>query len=401
MAQTARNHENVLPDTVDRLLRFRSGDAPVLSVYVAVPSDPGALRSVEPRLHSMLKAARALANSDQLTHTSKQSLRADVARVMDIAGRASALQGRAVAVFACDQEKLYEEVVLPRLVRDRVEVDATPYLRPLLAVLDESHRYCVVVVERNRAWMYVFQMGELLECTEGRGWEPRKRDFAGGWHGYKERNVHNRAAHLARRHFHETANSVDDLVQRTGAELVIVGGHEETVAEFQPFLPHHLQSRVTGTFIIDPHTMSPGRVREHAEQVVDSYERDEETRLVAEALDRVGAHGLGAAGLDWCLDAATAEAIQLLLVHDDEVVPGRVCDNCGWLGLEGAECPVCGQRVRETPDVIDEMVAAVIDASGRVEHVYAETPLAQHLVAAFLRFPVPAPRPTEPTAARR
>jgi peptide chain release factor subunit 1 len=389
----------VLLDTIDRLRRFRSADAPVLSVYVAVPADPGELRSVEPRLHTLLKPARSLANSDELAHDEQQSLRADIAQVMELVPRASALQGRAVAVFACHREKLHEEVVLPRLVRDRVEVDATPYLRPLLAVLDESHRYCVVIVERARAWMYVYEMRELMESTKVRGWGPRKRDFAGGWHGYKERNVHNRAAQLSRRHFHETANAVDDLVQRTGAELVIVGGHEETVAEFLPFLPHHLQSRVAGTFVIDPHTMSPGRVREHAEEVVDAYERNEETRLVAEALDRVGAHGLGAAGLEWCLDAATAEAIQLLLVHGDEVVPGRVCDNCGWLGLDGGECPVCGHPVRETPDVIDEMVAAVIDVGGRAEHVYADTALAQHRVAAFLRFPVPAPRATEATAA--
>jgi hypothetical protein len=45
------------------------------------------------------------------------------------------------------------------------------------------------------------------------------------------------------------------------------------------------------------------------------------------------------------------------------------------------------------------MVAAVIDVGGRAEHVYADTALAQHRVAAFLRFPVPAPRATEATAA--
>jgi peptide chain release factor subunit 1 len=89
--------------------------------------------------------------------------------------------------------------------------------------------------------------------------------------------------------------------------------------------------------------------------------------------------------------AANEHAIQLLLVHDDEQVPGRTCDNCGWLGLEGEECPVCGERTHKSPDVIDEMAALVIDTSGRVEHVYADTPLSQHAVAAFLRFPVADP----------
>jgi len=170
-----------------------------------------------------------------------------------------------------------------------------------------------------------------------------------------------------------------------------VGGHQETVAEFLPFLPHHLQPRVAGTFVVDPSTMSPGQVRERADEVVEAYERDEERRLVDEALERVAAGGFGAAGLDWCLMAANEHGIQLLLVDDDVQAPGRMCDSCGWLGLEGEECPVCWQRTRKAPDVIDEMAALVVDTSGRVEHVYTETPLSQHVVAAFLRFPVPNP----------
>ena len=42
-------------------------------------------------------------------------------------------------------------------------------------------------------------------------------------------------------------------------------------------------------------------------------------------------------------------------------------------------------------DVIEEMSATVVDTSGRVEHVYADTPLAQLAAAAFLRFPFPDP----------
>jgi hypothetical protein len=39
------------------------------------------------------------------------------------------------------------------------------------------------------------------------------------------------------------------------------------------------------------------------------------------------------------------------------------------------------------------MAAKVIDTGGGVEHVYAETALVQHTVAARLRFPVPRPQP--------
>jgi peptide chain release factor subunit 1 len=379
------------PGVVDRLLHFRSADAPVLSVYVGVPPDPDEVRGVESRLHSLLKPVRELADSDALSHYGRESLRHDIDRVLELKNRARELHGHGVGVFACEQQGLYEEVMLPRRVRDRVEIDETPYLRPLLAVLDESHRYCVAVVDREKAWLYEFYMGVLEDETKVRGRALRRPDYAGGWQGYKEHAVHDKAELLARRHYRETAEKVDELMSRTGAELLILGGHQETVAEFTPFLPHHLQPRVAGTFVVDPYTMSPGQVRERADEVVDAYEREEERRLVQEALERVAAGGLGAMGLEWCLMAANEHAIQLLLVHDDEEAPGRVCDECGWLGLEGEECPVDGQRTRKTPDVIDEMAAVVVDTSGRVEHVYADSPLAQHTVAALLRFPVADP----------
>jgi peptide chain release factor subunit 1 len=376
--------------TLKRLLRFRSLDAPVVSLYVAVPVDPGEVRGAPAALHTLVKPLRELAESDELSHAARESLRADAAKILELVPRALQQQGKAMGVFACSRENFYEEVALPRQVRDRVVVDATPYVRPLLAVLDESHRYCVVVVDRERAWVHAFDGGQLEDVTKEAGRVLRKPDY-GGWHGLDEYRVRNKAEEWARRHFRETAEAVERQVQRTGAEFLIVGGHEETIPNFLPFLPHDLQGRVAGTFVIDPHTLTPARVGEQAQRVVDEYERREEQELVARALERVAMGGLGAAGLEWCLAAADAKAIQLLLIHDEQEVPGRVCDNCGWLGLEGEDCPVCGAPTRKTPDVIDEMAAAVVDASGSVEHVYADTPLAQHVVAALLRFPVPPP----------
>jgi peptide chain release factor subunit 1 len=366
-------------EVVDRLLRFRSADAPTLTVYLVIPPDPGELPGVEARLHSLLKPSREIVESHELTHTQRESLRADVNRVLSILTRAREVQGRSVAIFACQQAGLLEEVDLPRRVRDQAVTDPAPYLRPLLAVLEDAHRYSVVVLDRARAWLFELYMGVLEEETKSN--DPLS----------SKRRAPDRAEQQARHHFRVTAERTEDLMQTTGAELLIVGGHEETVAEFLPFLPYRLQSRVAGTFAIDTHTVTPARVRERSEQVVQEYERDEGERLVDEALERVAAGGLGAAGLEWCLTAVNERAVQILLVDDDQEVPGRVSDRCGWLGLEGEDCPVCGERTRKTPDVVDEMAVAVIDSSGHVKHVHAGTALSRYVVAAHLRFPVPEP----------
>ena len=105
--------------------------------------------------------------------------------------------------------------------------------------------------------------------------------------------------------------------------------------------------------------------------------------------------GLAALGLDSsCLWAGSVAAIKALLVRDGATAQGAVCDESGWLALSGDACPLCGKPTRHTPDVIDELVAAVIDEGGRVSHIKADTKLNEYLVAADLRFPLP-PKPTE------
>jgi peptide chain release factor subunit 1 len=374
---------------VDRLVHFRSLDAPVVTVYLSLPPDPGGPRGARSRWHALLKPVRDLADSHELEHGARESLRADVARLRDSEPWGDQW-GRSTAVFACYKHGLYEQVALPRLLNDRSVVNATPYVRPMLAVLDAAHRYCAVVVDREHAWLYEFFMGELEAAEKEADQALRKRNY-GGWHGYAETATRNRAEQLARHHFRRTASEVEDLVQRTATDLLIVGGHHETVAEFVPFLPRELAARLAGTFTIDPHTLTPAKVREAAEIVVEQYERDEERRLVDETLDKVAAAGFAAAGLEWCLLAVDEKAVAVLLIDDDATAPGRACDDCGWLGSEGDPCPVCGKATRPAEDVIDEMSAAVIDAGGRVAHAHQPSRLEGHVVAALLRFPVPAP----------
>jgi len=64
-----------------------------------------------------------------------------------------------------------------------------------------------------------------------------------------------------------------------------------------------------------------------------------------------------------------------------------------WSATSPAEdtCPICGRQTRRTPDVIDEMVEAVIGESGLTRHVATDAGLSEYIVAAELRFPLPPP----------
>ncbi|GGK89746.1 hypothetical protein Sme01_50100 [Sphaerisporangium melleum] len=376
---------------IDRIIRFHGDEVPVVSLYVGVRPDDGATPAT--RINSLLHEIRPLTQDGSLCRRARMSVRGDIERIAALAGL-ERLGAGALAVFSCSEADLFEQVVLPRAVRDRVMVDATPWVRPMLAVLDEYHRACVLVVDRRSAEAWELYQDEMREAGKVEDPALRKPNYA-GWYGYTEHRVRNRADDLARRHFRNAARLVDELFRTGRHEVLILGGHPEEVPVFTDFLPRHLRARIAGTFTVDPRTATPADIRHAAERVLEHYERDEDRRWVAEVLERAAAGRPAALGPAECLWAGSVAAVGALLVQEGATAPGVVCDESGWLGVRGDTCPLCGKPVRRTPDVLGELTDAVIEEGGTVRHVVADTGLREHLVAASLRFPLPpAPQPS-------
>jgi peptide subunit release factor 1 (eRF1) len=374
-------------ETIQRITRFEGGDLPVVSLYLGLDADRRDRRSLASRASSLLHEIRPMAKDNSLDREVRLSVRGDIERI-EAELEPDRLKPGAIAIFSCSGKGFYEEVELPRRVRDRISVDATPWVRPMLAVLDEYHRTCVLILDKEMAQMWELYQGEIWETTEMLDRALRKPDYA-GWHGLEEYRVHHKEEELAKRHFRRVATVLDDFYRSGRFELLVVGGHEHEIPVFTEFLPHNLRGSVAGTFAIDANTATSADIRARAEEIVERYERDEERRWVTEVLEKHAAGGNATIGLERTLWAGSVSAIARLLVHDDATAAGVVCDETGWLAETGSTCVVCGKPTRKTEDVIDELAEAVIDAGGTVEHVYADTSLRDHLVAADLRFPLP------------
>jgi hypothetical protein len=383
--------------TLDRISRLHGEGLPVVSVYLALHPGPDARRTLRAKADSLVHRVRSLASDGSLDHDARMSLRADIERIERIAR--TEMQGRgALAIFACSGAGALELVRLPRPVRDRIMVDATPWIGPMLAVLDQYRRACAVVVDRESAHVWELYLGEL---RDGGRLERRALRSAApaGRHGLAEGRMRNKADELSRRHFRELAEALDRLFRADRYDVLVVGGHEHEIPGFLDFLPRTLLERVAGTFAIDPHTATAAMVRPLAEAILDRHELDEQQRSVGEVMQAVARGGLAVAGLEPCLWAGSVAAVRALLVQEGAVAPGVVCDACGWFATSGDACRLCGRPTRTTPDVIDELVEAVIDEGGSIQHVRADTELRAHLTAAWLRFALP-PEPQSAEEAR-
>ena len=380
----------ITAETVNGIVRFQANGLPVVSLYCRV--DPGASqREVRARVDSLLDQIRPLAKDRALDHRYRLSVRADIERIKDAQGSERWPPGT-IAIFCCSGRDLYEAIPLPRRVREQVMVDATPLARPMLAVLGEYYRSCVLVVNREEApvWeMYQDEIREVETVTD-----PLRK--AGNTGSRAEDRLQNRVDEQAKRHFRRVASLIDQLLRTDGYDVLVVGGHEYELGEFFRLLPHELRDRVAGTFSADPVATPVAEIRSSAEGILQRYQREQDQRLVDRVLELAAVGGLAALGPQDCLRAGSMSAIDTLLVRDGTTLPGVVCDESRWLAASGDTCPVCGKPTRYAPDVLDELAAAVIETGGSARQIAADLMPEEYPTAAQLRFPVPPPEGSQP-----
>ncbi|MET7764021.1 hypothetical protein ABZS71_19060 [Streptomyces sp. NPDC005393] len=376
----------ILAEQIDRIIRFDGRGLPVVSAYVGLRPEPADLVARRAHVRDVLNEhVRPLTEDKSLAHDVRMSLRDDIERIAVEVSQEQYKPGT-VAAFSCSGHDFFEVVQLPRSIRDRGLVDSTPWVRPMLAVLDEYHRICVVLIDKAWARVWELYLDDIRELEKAHDRTLRKKDYA---RGLAEDRVRNKADEITKRHFRRAAGMLDEVFRTHDFDLLVIGGHSYEVKHFVEFLPRDLRERMAGTFDVDPSTASQGDIRAGAGPVVERYELEEQQRMVGDVLEAAAARKPAAVGLRSCLWAGSVAAIQQLLVQEGETAPGVVCDQSGWLATSGDTCPLCGEPTRQTPDVIDELVEAVIDEGGGIKHVRADTELRKHLTAASLRFPLP------------
>ncbi|HWX95688.1 MAG TPA: hypothetical protein VNZ01_02465, partial [Solirubrobacteraceae bacterium] len=263
-------------ETIRRIGGLRGDGLPIVSAYVPVQPGPEGRKLAGSETDSLLHTVRPLANGRELAHAARLSLRGDIDRIGEFVKSAS-LKAGTLSIFSCSGAGLFEAIGLPRAVRERIIVEQTAATRPMMAVLDEYRRCCVVVVDRETAHAWELYLGEVLDLGALPGAGRRGLGLAAN-----ERRDDHRAEELQKRHFREVAAALEELFRSRGYDILVLGGHEDELPRFAELLSKALRERVVGTFPADQHTVKPATVREHAGAIVRSYELAEHRRMVTE-----------------------------------------------------------------------------------------------------------------------
>lgn len=360
----------ITEDDVRSLAAFKGGDAPVTSVYLDV--DGG--RHV--RFQDVVRSAEAMLKEALQKHDGHPSVAVDIQRVQELLrGGLDRSRTRGLAVFSCSAQDFWRVVELPVAVRDQVVVNHSPCVRQLEAVVDEYERFGVLLADKQRARVFVYELGELVESSELLDALPRGDDDDMGLaRGGGRDQLQDRASALVQQHLRHAADAAFRLYQDRGFERLIVGAPDEIASQLESVLHPYLQERLEARCHIPVHA-SDDEIRDAAHAVEAEVERRKEAELVARLRDAVGSNNRGVAGLDDTLRALVERRVDTLLVSHGFSHPGWRCPSCRHVCRVGRACPVCETAMNAVDDVVEEAVEEALAQSCDVDIVVGSADL--------------------------
>src|SRR4051795_3246590 len=328
----------------------------VLSVFLNLdPTEfatPGARSSAITSV--MTAAAHKVDEGSDLTHEERSALLDDVERVRevlldsDVASNAT----RAVAVYACGPADLLEVIRLRRPVTNKVVLDRTACVEPL--VLQGTDEQWLVILTNRRAARLFVGPGDALDETDRFVDDVHSQHERGGW---SQANYQRSVEKEVHDHLTNAAELAFAVFKRRGLDRVLIGAPDELLSEFKGNLHSYLRERIVGKIAVDVENASLDDVCAAARPVIEAHVRDRERDALDRLAHGVGTGGRGAAGIAEVLDALNQARVETLLISENFKASGRVDFQAGLLLPDSAEG---GEPV---DDIVEPAIEKAIEQS--------------------------------------
>jgi peptide chain release factor subunit 1 len=373
-------------ERIRSLAEWDTGGRPLTTLYLDVdgrrrPRRRDFVRRADDLVGEVCDDARSLGDE------AHRSVCADAERIRSFVRDGFERRGpvRGLALFSCSGAGLWADVELSQPFRDGVRVGPRPHLLPLEAVLEMAETFCTVLVDRERARIFLSSLGEIEEVSRLLDDVPGQHDQGGWAQARLQRHIEDHV----QRHLKHVAETLLRIQRSRPFDHLVLAGPEESVAEFERDLHDYARRRILGRISL-PMTASAEDVLERILGLEAELERRREGRAVERLLSEA-ASGTGRAvtGMEETLVALEANRAELLVVAENLRAAGVRCERCGHRAPGGPDrpCGSCGGPVVEVPDMVEEAVELALRARCRVESVADGERLAEvGGVGALLRF---------------
>lgn len=354
---------DVSQDALRRLAANRNGA--VLTLFLDL--DPSKFPTAPARqsaVDALLNEARRTVERSALDHDARARMRD---ALTEIEGRleptAIPVEGaRGLAIFAPGPEASVELLRLPAPIPNRVVLDVSAHVEPLVRLADRG-RWCVALVDRSRA---TFHLGneDGMSLSGTLDDEVHGQHRQGGWsYGRYQRSIENEVG----AHLDHVAEALCAALREGRYDRLVLAGQQPIRRELEDKLDHDVRERLAGWVGVDLSAADAEAVRVAAEPLILEARHGHEREVLERLVQGVGTPGgRGVAGLRTTLGALSERRVETLVVDPQLESPGSRCPACGFLGLHLAECPADGTEMEQLPNVIEAAVALAYEQAAEV-----------------------------------
>ncbi len=356
---------------LEPLLNYVPKKSPVVSLYLNADMTKRLKEEVMLVLKGFLKEASEKADPE------------DLRKIEDFFSLEYDWQAKGVALFSCAEGDLWLVYSFPKPFNDEIQVLPEPYIRPLVHLLSSHERYSIILVSREQARFFSFQMGKLEELGGVSGTIPGKHK-QGGW---AQARYQRHIDELAAQQLKNAAENFAKLWDKEKFSYVIIGGTEENVKTFTDFLPGPIQEAIATTFTTDIMVPIP-ELEEEVVNLIEGFEKSRNEELVRQILTEAAKGRKATSGLDDTLNAIREGRVNILLLDPEFKASGKKCPNCGYMSSQRIEiCPVCSSALEERPDILNDALAETLRKGGKIVTLSGNQELAKAgYIASLLRY---------------
>ncbi|NYT01401.1 MAG: hypothetical protein GKC10_01395 [Methanosarcinales archaeon] len=290
---------------------------------------------------------------------------------------------RSRVIFACGPLSFLHVYRLGLEVEPLVVLDTSPFLLPLARLRDDYEDYGLLLLDSQESRLFTIRSHILQE--EGRSSiDLMNKHKKGGWSQMRFNRLRKGAI---KSFLGEVAEDVMGLERVSSMRGLVIAGPGDAKSQLVEMLPPQMKDKVMGMLDV-PMGTAPAELMKMGDQVALEKERSLSQKTAADLRSAVLKGQLSAYGTDQVRDALMQGRVNSLVLLNDFVIPGWICEKCQHFqeGRQPESCPHCGGRTSRI-NVLEELYELAQRTGAQVEVVH-EDEFLQSLggVGAILRY---------------
>ncbi|OPL17442.1 MAG: hypothetical protein AVO38_00175 [delta proteobacterium ML8_D] len=350
-------HQEVKSSGFKKILNYAPGGKPVVSIYLMVDGSRTSKKNYQTKLNSMIVSAREKLEADtNVDRNDKKEIYEIFEKIKSFVNdKFRAGSTRTLAIF-CSGDGLWEEFSLPIIMKSKIIIDPSPYTQNIRNLINNSKKYGVLMVDREKAQIYSIYLGEVNEYLGAFISDvPSKVNFR-SQAALREKKILGRLEEKLNHFFKLINDKTLELYKGKKFDYIILSGRKEVIPKFRNLMHSYLKSVLIGNIDAEPDS-NVSLIAEKAKEVIDKFESEVKNNLINSLFDEFNPNGMGVLGIDATIKSLLIEQIKTLIYDRHFTHSGYICSDCGYITIEDKKkCPYCDGKLIFYNDVVDGIV---------------------------------------------